>query len=163
MVFFLPKQATSICKNWCFPPQWFCFLTSRPSKLFYIQNNFLLGNLLFSAGTVFVTFFLLPRLVFPFVCLSVRLYVCPFVSLSVCLSVRLSVCPFAVCPFVCLSICLSVSLSVCLSVHLSVCLYVCLYVCLSIRSSVCQLVCLSFYLPIRFSFCISICLSDLFV
>ena len=113
-------------QNWCFPPQWFCFLTRRPSKLFYIQNNFLPGNLLFSAGTVFVTFCLSPRLVYLSirlsVCLSVnlnnlsiRLFVSLFVCLSVCLSVRLlsvrllSVC-FSVCPFVCLSVCLFVYL-----------------------------------------------------
>ena len=143
MVFFLPKQATSICKNWCFPPQWFCFLTSRPSKLFYIQNNFLLGNLLFSAGTVFVTFFLLPRLVFPFVCLSVRLYVCPFVSLSVC-------------PFVCLSIC---CLSVCLSVHLSVCQFVCLSICTFVCLSVCLSICLSVYPFVCLSVSLSVFLS----
>ena len=132
MVFFLPKQAISICKNWCFPPQWFCFLTSRPSKLFYIQNNFLLGNLLFSAGTVFVTYFLLPRLVFPFVCLSVRLLVCLFVCLSVCLSVHLLSVRLSVCPFVCLSVCLFVYLYICLFV----CMSVYMFVCLSVRLSV---------------------------
>jgi hypothetical protein len=77
-----------------------------------------------------------------FVCLFVRLFVCP----SFCLSVRPFVCLF-VRLFVCSSVCLSVRPFVCLFVRLFVCSSVCLsvrpFVCLFVRLFVCSSVCLS--------------------
>jgi hypothetical protein len=73
--------------------------------------------------------------------LSVCLFACMHVYMSVCLSVYQLVC-MPVCMSVCLSACLPVCLSACLTFCLSACLPVCLSVCLSV---VCLSVCLSVY------------------
>ena len=78
------------------------------------------------------------------VCLSVGMYVCVYL----CLSVNLSMC-LSTRPSLHVSVCVSISPCVCLPVHLSVCVSVCLSispcVCLSVCLSMCLSVCLSAY------------------
>jgi hypothetical protein len=90
--------------------------------------------------------------------LSVCLFVCPSLYLSVCLqSFCLSVCLsgyFSICP----SICLSVRLSIYLCTYLSLCLYAYLFVCLSVCLFICQYVSV-FCLPVSLSIYLFVSLS----
>jgi hypothetical protein len=107
----------------------------------------------------------------PPICLSVRLPACRYVRLSLCLfkclTVRLSVCPsvclstsqsvhLSTCPRACLSIILSVHFQ---SVHRSMDLSACLSLCPNVCLSSCPNVCLSSCLSVHLSVCPSVCLS----
>ena len=105
-----------------------------------------------------------------FLCLSLALSVCLWLSPCVSLCLSLSVClslSLSVCLCLCLSLCVSPSLSVCLRLSLSlsvsyslcVSLCLCLSVCLSLSASLCLSLCLSLSLSVCLSLSLPLCLS----
>jgi hypothetical protein len=148
-----PSQCLFFCV--CLSPQKYP-LSCLPASMSFLCLS--LCKTVFRHFSVFEKYVLFIS-VYLSVCLSVRLYLFPPVSMAsfLCLYVRLSVCPpVSISSSLCLR--LSVCPLVCLSTHLDLCLHA--YSCLSVSmlSSMCLSVCESFSMSLYL--CLSVCLCQ---